>query len=219
MKIVGHRGAGGLAPENTITSLKKALLHKVDEIECDVRVTQDNVVVLHHDKYITYKKFRIKKHTYSELKAHVHELATLAEAFEAVPESTPLQIEIKAGASLHPIVKAIRAELKNGRKPSSLLIGSKSQKILREMHRTFPEITKVVIEPWSGVRAAYRAKRVGTKRISMNQRWLWSGFIQSMTKRGWLLYAYTVNDTKRTKQLAQAGLVGIFTDYPDLFKK
>lgn len=218
MKIVGHRGAAGLAHENTAKSFKKALEHKVDEIECDVRVTHDGVVVLHHDKYITYKKFRIKKHTYSELKAHVSDLTTLAEAFDIVPESTPLQIEIKAGASVEPIIKVIKTELKSGRSPSSLLIGSKSQKILRAMHHAFPEITKVVIEPWSGVRATYRAKQVATKRISMNRRWLWSGFIRSMTDRGWLLYAYTVNDPAQAKQLAEAGVSGIFTDYPDQFE-
>lgn len=219
MKIVGHRGARGLAPENTITSLKKALEHKVDEIECDVRVTKDNVVVLHHDRLITYKKLRIKSHTYTELHTHDDDLTTLNQALEVVPESTPLQIEIKPHTKTAPIIKIIQTELKKGRKPKSLLIGSKSQAILSEMHRAFPEVQKVVIEPWSSVRAVYRARRVNTKRISMNKISLWSGVIHSLNKRGYKLYAYTLNDTEKAKAWAKNGLAGVITDYPDQFEQ
>ena len=53
MKIVGHRGARGLSPENTIASLEKAIEHGVDMVEVDVRVTKDGVAVLHHDPVVT----------------------------------------------------------------------------------------------------------------------------------------------------------------------
>lgn len=219
MKIVGHRGARGLAPENTIASLKKALQHHVDEIECDVRVTKDGIVVLHHDKNITGTSVRISDHAYAELKEHDSDLATLQEAFRAVPESTPLQIEIKSQESVKEIIDIIRAELKKGRNPTSLLIGSKSQSILRVAHQAFPEIQKVVIEAWSGIRATRRAREVNTKRLSMNKLWLWRGFITPMSKRGWVLYAYTVNDPVKAKKWQQYGLSGIFTDYPDQFEE
>ncbi len=219
MKIVGHRGARGLAPENTIQSLKKALEHHVDEIECDVRVTKDEIVVLHHDKEITGQNLQIKDCTYDELREHDPDVATLVEALAAVPESTPLQIEIKSGEPTEPVVKILHAEFKKGRKLESILIGSKDQSILLILHDAFPEVIKVVIEAWSGVRATRHAKQVNTKRISMNQRWLWSGFVRQMTHRGWLLYAYTVNQPRRAEQLKKQGLTGIFTDYPDQFEK
>lgn len=222
MKIVGHRGARGLAPENSIASLKKALEHHVDEIECDARVTKDGIVILHHDKDVstpTGPKLRISRHTYAELKKHDSDLATLKEALAAVPESTPLQIEIKPREDIQSIIKTINAELGRGRESSSLLIGSKSQSILRQTHQAFPEVQKVVIEAWSGVRAIHRAHQVNTKRLSMNKLWIWRGFIRPMSKRGWLLYAYTVNNPVKAKKWGRYGLSGIFTDYPDQFKK
>jgi glycerophosphoryl diester phosphodiesterase len=47
--LQGHRGARGLAPENTLPSFRKALELGVDTIECDMAVTKDDVVVIHHD--------------------------------------------------------------------------------------------------------------------------------------------------------------------------
>jgi glycerophosphoryl diester phosphodiesterase len=47
--LQGHRGARGLAPENTLPAWKKALELGVDTIECDMGITKDGVVVVHHD--------------------------------------------------------------------------------------------------------------------------------------------------------------------------
>jgi len=47
-----HRGARGLRPENTLPAFQKALDLGVDTIECDMAITKDGVVVIHHDLYL-----------------------------------------------------------------------------------------------------------------------------------------------------------------------
>jgi len=47
--MVGHRGAAGLAPENTLAAFRKALDLGVDGLETDVLLTADGKIVLHHD--------------------------------------------------------------------------------------------------------------------------------------------------------------------------
>jgi glycerophosphoryl diester phosphodiesterase len=47
--LQGHRGARGLAPENTLPAFAKALAVGVDTLELDAGVTRDGVVVIHHD--------------------------------------------------------------------------------------------------------------------------------------------------------------------------
>ena len=49
VQIIGHRGARGIEPENTMRSFRKALELKVDLIECDVHMTKDDHIVLIHD--------------------------------------------------------------------------------------------------------------------------------------------------------------------------
>jgi len=48
--LQGHRGARGLAPENTLPGFERALSLGVDTLELDVGVTRDGVVVIHHDR-------------------------------------------------------------------------------------------------------------------------------------------------------------------------
>lgn len=214
MKIIGHRGARGLAPENTIAAFKKAIDHKVDEVEIDLRVTKDNVVVLHHDKYLRDRSgniLNIADSSYLELKEHKSDLATLKELLK-VASSTPLYIEVKPRVNTMPIINEL-AQVKN------ISLGSKSQKTLRELHKALPDIEKIVIHPWSGVIATHRARQVKTKRISMNKIGLWGGYIKMVSRSGYKLSTYTLNDPKKAKRWEKSGLYGVVTDYPDLFEK
>ena len=48
--LQGHRGARGLAPENTLPGFMQALAIGVSTLELDTGVTRDGVVVIHHDR-------------------------------------------------------------------------------------------------------------------------------------------------------------------------
>ena len=49
MEVQGHRGARGLAPENTLPGFARALGVGIDVLELDAAVTADGVVVISHD--------------------------------------------------------------------------------------------------------------------------------------------------------------------------
>jgi glycerophosphoryl diester phosphodiesterase len=50
--LEGHRGARGLAPENTLAAFRRALFIGVTTLETDLAVTRDGVLVLSHDPYL-----------------------------------------------------------------------------------------------------------------------------------------------------------------------
>ena len=50
--LQGHRGARGLAPENTLPAFERALAIGVSTLELDVGLTADGVVVIAHDPYL-----------------------------------------------------------------------------------------------------------------------------------------------------------------------
>lgn len=215
MLIIGHRGARGLSPENTLASLNKALSHHVDMVEFDLRVTKDGVVILHHDKILRDSdglRYPIDETTYAELKEHKPDITTLEEALKI--NDVPLYIEVKPGVATKPIIEILKHQ-----KGKQLFLASKSQSILRDLHRALPDLPIIVTEPWSGVRARWRARQLGTKIVSMNQHWLWWGFIIGFKNSDWQLYAYTLNDVSKARRWEKYGLAGVVTDYPDLFEQ
>ena len=221
MKIIGHRGAKLLAPENTIASFEKALEHGVDEIECDVRVTKDNVAVLNHDAHLhdpSGSQLLIKDHTYDELKSHKTDLVTLEEALRFVKRKVPVMIELKPKEETGPAIALVKKLIKEGWKPQDFSFVSFDFKILQQLKQELPQIELVVDELWSGVRASYRARKLGTRRINMFTPWLWSGFIRSMS-RHYELSAFPLKNPKKARRWVRAGLTGVITDTPDVFSK
>jgi glycerophosphoryl diester phosphodiesterase len=214
MKIIGHRGARGLAPENTLASLEKAIEHHVDMIEFDLRVTSDNQVILHHDADLidaSGNRLSIAGHTLAELLPHKPDLTLFEDAIKLINNEAGLMIEIKPNVDVKQIVSII---LESKLKLDEMIICSFSYDSLVRIKKLLPTAIIMIIEPWSGVRASHRARKLNTKLISMNQRWLWWGFIKSMSS-DYQLYTYTINDAEKAHKWAKYGLAGVITDYPD----
>ncbi len=47
--VIGHRGNRAHSPENTLESMREAVVLGVDALEFDVHITRDGVAVVHHD--------------------------------------------------------------------------------------------------------------------------------------------------------------------------
>lgn len=231
MKVIGHRGARGLSPENTIASIEKALEHGVDEIEIDVRMTKDHVAVLHHDPVVvdpSGTEVTIKHSKYVELLRHKPDLAALDHAIRVIGHRCPLIIEIKQGENPKKTIDIIRFYLAKGWQLKEFSIASYDQHVLAACKKGLPGVQLVVNEVWSGIRATYRARKLGTKRINMYELWLYTAYIRMVHRKGYELSVFPanikmwmwlsrVNKPRRLKSW-QPYLYGIITDYPDRFK-
>jgi len=72
-RLFGHRGAAGVAPENTLPSFRRALADGVDVFELDVHATRDGEVVVLHDALLdrtTDGAGPVAAITYAELARH-----------------------------------------------------------------------------------------------------------------------------------------------------
>lgn len=217
MVIIGHRGAKGLLPENTLASLQKAIDCGVDRVEFDVRVSKDGIPVLHHGAELSAggRTYLIKDHSCVDLRVSAPDLATLDETLASIGPKVPLYIEVKPDEPLEPVVAIIK---KHHAKLVDPWLASFSQETLLALHKELPELSTVVLERWSGLRASRHARQLGTNKVCMKQKWLWWGFIRQVTRGGWELYAYTVNDPSKAQRWAKHGLAGVVTDYPDRFR-
>lgn len=116
MKIIGHRGAAGLALENTVESIQAAINAGVDAIEFDIRVTKDKHIVLSHDRHlgrVSPRSHHVHKHSLAKLrKVPLHNgqpVATLSEAIK-VAGKTPLVIEGKDTEWARPLARFLQTQ-------------------------------------------------------------------------------------------------------------
>jgi glycerophosphoryl diester phosphodiesterase len=102
MLRIGHRGAKAYAPENTLTSFKKALEIGVDAVELDVRKTKDNQLVVIHDadvKRTTDGEGLVSELTLKEIKGFSAEegekIPTLQESLDFLDKKVKVFVELK----------------------------------------------------------------------------------------------------------------------------
>lgn len=69
--VLGHRGASGDAPENTLVAFELALRQGADGVEFDVHLSSDGVPVVIHDTRLartTSSRGRVYRHTFAQLR-------------------------------------------------------------------------------------------------------------------------------------------------------
>jgi glycerophosphoryl diester phosphodiesterase len=134
-------------------------------------------------------------------------------------------IEVKERVDTKPVVAIITSFLQKGWQPGDFMFASFDYNVLKKLQAALPSIELVVLEGWSSIRAASRARRLGTEYLSMDQSYLWWGVVRNLT-RNYKLFTYPdqhvplhPTDPVRPLRWAKYGLHGIITDYPDRFKK
>ena len=169
MIIIGHRGAAGIEPENTIPSIEAAVRAGVDMIEFDVRVTKDNHLIVFHDaslKRMTGLKKNVDEMTLKEINLTTthsgHPIPSFHEAMEAAGV-LPVLIDCKGSGWADLLHKA----LKNHTGPTPAVTSVDAQEMFKfagyrpNVETYISELTK----PFEGI---YKAKTLGFSGISLN---------------------------------------------------
>jgi glycerophosphoryl diester phosphodiesterase len=226
--IVGHRGARGLAPENTIEGFEKAMEYDIDMIEFDIRQTKDDKLIVIHKHLRTPegKSFVVRQTNYDELLKYDPTIPTAAEVIETVNRRVRLMVEIKPDVDPAPVAKLIKSFLKRGWQPEDFMLNSSSYPILKYLMDEIPEVERLIQGDWGGLRVTHLARKLKTPYILLDQRYLWWGFVHAVSRRGYKLFTYTFpwhdrepyNHHKAIRWIKH-GVYGIVTDYPDHYTK
>jgi len=195
MKIIAHRGASGLALENTIESIQAALELNVDAIECDIRRTKDNKLIILHDpttSRVSDSKLNVKDHTLAELqkiKLHNgHHIPSLDQVLKLVDNRVPLVLDIKEGNLHHELLHLLE------KYPHTEISLTGLQ--YEEMHVIFlkrPDISFFVQSHFSPIEIIQTAKKLQAAGISLNM-WLINPLTYLLARRNKLhIRVYTVN--------------------------
>lgn len=227
--LISHRGAKGLAPENTMAGISEAIKHGANFIEIDVRRSFDDVILLMHDKTVdrtTNGSGPVNELTWEELKpldAGSHfspkffneRIPTLKNVLKKVAEKkVNLILEVK-DPDLYPrIEKNIVDSLKLAKMKDHVTIISFDHDFLVRVHKIDPEIALGKLGVWfCGINPGLNCKFVDIH---------WSSVILDPTlifrahRSGYKVVVWTVNKVWCMNFLLWLGVDGITTDFPSL---
>ena len=126
-KIIAHRGASFNAPENTLASVNLAWKQNIHNVEVDIKLSQDNVIVVFHDdttiRYNQIDKLVNKYNLEELLKIDVGSfkgeqwtnefIPTLEQVLKTIPVNGTLIVELKDGPEMKSALIALEKKNTN----------------------------------------------------------------------------------------------------------
>jgi glycerophosphoryl diester phosphodiesterase len=214
---IGHRGAAGLEPENTLRSFRRAAAEGADAVELDLRATRDGRLVVMHDATIdrtTSGTGEVARMALEELREADAGLGERIPTFEEVVEAVelPIYAEIKAVEAARPLATLVADLSLEGRVvPISFL-----PEALAEMSRVLPRLPLGLILPSTSPHVGERALAAGADLVSLEASSVSAEAVEACRRAGLRVTAWTVNEPEEMERLLKPGLDGIVTDRPDL---
>jgi glycerophosphoryl diester phosphodiesterase len=222
--VIAHRGASAEAPENTLAAFRQALVLGVDGIELDVQVTRDGVPVVFHDaslRRLTGVTGPLATRTWRELKRlRVHgtePIPRLAEVLALVRGQAVVQIELKRGAQVAPVVRAIR----RAQAAKWVILGSFELTLLRQAARLAPDVPRMIIAEGGDLKNLLGAMTaLGGVGLSLDHRAVRNrSVVGHIHRHGGRVWCWTVNSTPLMRRLAARGVDAIISDNPALLRR
>lgn len=236
--VIAHRGASGIAPENTLSAIKEAMAMGADMIELDIRQTRNGTVVIIHDKTVSRTsdgKGSVKDFTFEELGSldagswfhpgfKNEKIPSLDSILQEVKDKAKLLIEVKENR-YSGIEKNIVQLLNKHAAKDWCIIQSFETGVLNNIKNLDPsiEIHKLVIGNIRGLPlhidncirlgSIYKYNEVAA--ININFKLLNKKIIQKIHGQGQKVNTWTVNDPEDMKKMIEMDVDGIITNYPD----
>jgi glycerophosphoryl diester phosphodiesterase len=235
IQIVGHRGAAGVAPENTIPSFEAAWAAGVAWVETDVHLTQDGVPVLLHDATLdrtTTGHGPISAITWDGLQAvdaGVRFSASFAgtrvprleELLGAAAGHSGVLIELKeererADLLVRRVLEAVAAA---GAAPWVRLISFEADLLERVRQSPGGQDTAAGFIASEAAGLIETARRLGCASIHPSLRALSPALIEAARGVGMRVNAWTANEAQHVRRAAEMAVDEITTDFPEMARR
>ncbi len=228
--VIGHRGAAGIAPENTLAALRAGIAAGAELVEIDVQRSKDDVLVVFHDdtlERLTNGQGSVSSKSFDELRAldagtHFgarysdEKIPTLDEALQLARDSrVKLVIEMKSPAQFPGIAQQLALALKDVNAYRGVVVISFDHEWLWQFKRLMPDVAVGYI--WM---ARGGEPRIGLSGEYADVYW-WNvlldpSLVRRMNSRGFKVWVWTVDRPLVMRLMRWLGVEGITTNRPDL---
>ena len=223
MLKIGHRGARGYEPENTLIGFQKALALIVDQIELDIHSSADGEIMVIHDETIdrtTNGNGYVNSFTRLELQQFQIEgqqyIPTLIEVLNLIDRKCSINIEIKSNGLANKLVGIIEQYVTEKQwKYSDFIVSSFEWDNLEKVRLLNPSIPIAVLTETSIEDALAFAKKIKAQAINPDFQLLSIENVSQMQQAGFQVFPWTVNEIEDIKRIQSYKVDGIISDFPD----
>lgn len=221
MLIFAHRGASGLAPENTIKAFELAIESGCYGIEFDIHEADNEFWVIHDrnlarttngNGYITDKR---QSYLAGLDAGQGEKIPTLSALLQKVHGRCVVNIEIKSCRNFSRLIAVIEEAIKHHNfEPAQILISSFNHHWLKYIktltnHYFIGALTASLPINYSRFAEDISAYSVHVEMNNVSQ-----AFVDDAHQRGLSIFVYTVNEVADMEYMKVLGVDGIFTNYP-----
>lgn len=233
-RMMGHRGAAALAPENTLAGFAAAKEHGCTWVEFDVMLSGDGVPVLHHDEELgrtARGRGRVSETLLAELQAldagshfseafpdvRVPTLEQALEALQALDLRPNVELKTPAGGERRTVEAALQVMRRvwpPEREPPLLsAFDEAALAACRDLAPDWPRglISRTLPAGWFAT-----MRRLDCVSLHLRHQRLTRRRVRAVKAAGYPLAAYTVNSPERARALVAWGVDCLITDAPHL---
>lgn len=237
-RVIAHRGASHVAPENTLSALRSALAAGADMVEVDVRRTADGALVLMHDETLgrttdvgarhpTRAPWRVQDFTLEEVRRldagvwksasfRGEQVPTLEEALEVVERAgSRLLLEVKNPVAHPGIESDVAGHLRRRRRPScEVVVQSFDVAAMHRLAAVAPDVPVGVLVPVAA--RDLRALAGWASHLNPHHRFADPRYVEAVHAAGLRCFPWTVDAPRALRRLLRAGVDGVISNRPDV---
>ena len=217
--IIGHRGARGLEPENTILSYQTAIQLGADMIELDVHKTKDGHLVCIHDDKVdrtTDGTGLIAEMSLKDLQqldaGHNEHIPLLSEVLDFARNRISVNIELKVLDVEKQVIDMVQErDMKN-----EVIVSSFLHSTLQTIHTIDEEIKTAVLISKKQDDVVQYVQNLHSVALNPLYKLVTPELISQIHAHNIKLYSWTINEPEFMTDLAKKGVDGIITDFPNI---
>ncbi len=215
---IGHRGACGHSPENTLASIEQAIAFRCAFTEVDIQRTSDDELVLLHDERVdrtTNGRGRVSELTLSDIRklnaGGGQMVPTLEEALVTANGRIGLILELKTKGLAYDVCAMVRASGLN----RSVIYASFLHEELQHVRRIDPYADTLVLFKWFSKAPVAQAIRLQATHVGLRFNTATRRRVNALHKAGLTVFVYTVNKPAEVNKMKILGVDGLISDFPD----
>ena len=215
---IGHRGAAGHAPENTLAAIQKGIALGVDFVELDVRRTADGVLVVLHDATVnrtTNGKGRIDRLCLQDIETlnagDGEHIPTLEEVLKLASGRAGLMLELKIRGAAQQTIETVR---KAGIR-SSVIYASFLHDELKHVRTVDPTASLMVLFGVLSRATVARTVKCAASYVGLRHDKATRVLVDSFHRANLLVFVYTANAPSDIQHALSLGVDGVISNFPD----